>query len=521
MQKAVLSFIVVIIIIIVPLLGFAAYSILNKPKFSITLLYEGTGAPYDQNWFFPNETARFSFNASGLKGRTLSFYLIAYGGNYSERVYSVTPSSNVEITNFSLTVSSLPPSLYYVQAVSGSYKTNGSLPNAKYSYEICPWLIGIIKPLKFHEWASGLPTSTVPYGLGTEIEVAFLPTVYRESELNVELSLMRYAGIHWIRLPVVWPEIERVKGEYNFSEVFMWAQTLNESGMDPVYTLAWPNPLYNGGAQGACPPNCGSPPCTATARVAFANFAGNATKTLYPVTPNAVYEIWNEPDIDVVGSWGGPVNVTDYSLMAALSIKKIEEASAGRALTAAPALSEGGFSDVTAFSSFLSDFIKIMAQKGVLNKITAISVHPYQSLPEGAIANYRYIEVSYGKPVIETEWGYTNTPGMFYASLLDQARYDSRIYLVDLMSKLPITIIYSWNSAAYSNVSMDNFGVIQDVYSPLKSEGGTLEGTGVYFIKPSYYALYETAYSLNGYTFSERVNATPYLPSYDSSFAAS
>ncbi|MGC8674719.1 MAG: hypothetical protein ACP5TI_06385, partial [Thermoprotei archaeon] len=26
---------------------------------------------------------------------------------------------------------------------------------------------------------------------------------------------------------------------------------------------------------------------------------------------------------------------------------------------------------------------------------------------------------------------------------------------------------------------------------------------------------------LNGYTFSERVNATPYLPSYDSSFAAS
>ncbi|MGC8614869.1 MAG: hypothetical protein ACP5UU_03540 [Thermoprotei archaeon] len=520
-KNSALAFVTLVVVLLGSLLVFVFYPVFKSSSPSLALLYEGTGAPYDQNWFFPNETAHFSFNASGLKGLTLSFYLMAYGGNYSEKIYSVTILSNTEIVNFSLSISSFPPRLYYLQAKAGSYETNGSVPNGKYSYEICPWLVGIIRPFSFREWTVGLPSGAVPYGLGTEVEVAFLSTAYRKSELDVELSLMRYAGIHWVRLPVVWPEIERTRGNYNFSEVLTWARALNASGLDPIYTLTWPNPLYNGGTYGTCPPNCGSPPCTAAARFAFANFAGNVTRVLYPLSPNAVYEIWNEPDIDVVGSWGGPVNVTDYSLMAAQSVMKIEEASGGRALIAAPALSEGGFSDATAAGSFLSAFMEIMAQRGVLNYLSAISVHPYQNLPEDAINNYRYIEAFYGKPVIETEWGYTNTPGMFYANLLDQARYDSRIFLVNLMSKVPITIIYYWNSGPSSSVPMDNFGIIQDTHESLKDDGGTLEGTSVYFIKPSYYALYETTYSLNGYTFSQRINATPYLPSYDSSFASS
>ncbi|MGC8674750.1 MAG: hypothetical protein ACP5TI_06555, partial [Thermoprotei archaeon] len=111
---------------------------------------------------------------------------------------------------------------------------------------------------------------------------------------------------------------------------------------------------------------------------------------------------------------------------------------------------------------------------------------------------------------VESEWGYS-TAGV---TILQQAQYYSRIYLTNLMCKVPISVLYDWQDDG-TNLSNgeDCFGVIQNG-AQLRSDGGTLEGTGVYFIKPSYYALYETAYSLNGYTFSESLDAVSYLPHY-------
>ncbi len=80
------------------------------------------------------------------------------------------------------------------------------------------------------------------------------------------------------------------------------------------------------------------------------------------------------------------------------------------------------------------------------------------------------------------------------------------------MINVSITVIYNWRDSdtSISNYMPLSYGVTQNI--PTYSQGGPLHGTAVYFIKPSYYGLYETAYSLNGYTFSQRVNATPYLP---------
>ncbi|HEV51071.1 MAG TPA: hypothetical protein ENO31_00830 [Thermoprotei archaeon] len=96
-----------------------------------------------------------------------------------------------EIVNFSVKISSVSPALYYIQAVSGSYTTNGTLlpQYEKYNYQGYPSLLAIMQHFQGNESFAGLPPLVFPYGLGVNIRF-FDPN----SSQAYCLKMISYAG---------------------------------------------------------------------------------------------------------------------------------------------------------------------------------------------------------------------------------------------------------------------------------------------------------------------------------------
>lgn len=139
------------------------------------------------------------------------------------------------------------------------------------------------------------------------------------------------------------------------------------------------------------------------------------------------------------------------------------------------------------------EFISAVSSIRLLDYIDAVSVHPYRSNPsETALIDYdRLRSVVEGKTIVGSEWGYTT--GGTYANRVDlvkQAQYVVRKYIVNPLARVPITIIYDWRYDRLSHrESEHNFGLVSHQW-----RGGKL-----FFIKPSYFAIYNFNLRLAGY----------------------
>ena len=289
-----------------------------------------------------------------------------------------------------------------------------------------------------------LPPLTIPDGFGVNIHFRGDPK---------DLDLIRDGGFKFIRMDLTWSGVERTKGVYDFEKIGYDALTAGcgRRGIRILYILDYSNQLYESDRSVR----------TEQGRKAFAAFAEAAAKRY--AGKGILWEIWNEPNIKQF--WQPQPSADDYCKLVAATAPLVRKADPS-GLIVAPATSGIPF-----------EWLEQCFQKGLLNWIDVLSVHPYRPRPpETVIADYarlRKLVQEYapnGKqiPIISGEWGYSNLNwDRTRLSNEQQAQYLVREFLINLHQRIPVSIWYDWkNDGTDPDEREHNFGTVTHDLTP-------------------------------------------------------
>lgn len=225
------------------------------------------------------------------------------------------------------------------------------------------------------------------------------------------VPLIARAGIRQVRDEQYWEKIEREPGVYSFPEPFTrYMVELADHGIEPLIVLSFANHLYDRGLT----------PFSADGRAAYARY-GRAVLDHYGSQIRAV-EIWNEFN----GSFcEGPCRDDRPSAYVDLLEPAFRTLKAWRP-------------DVTVVGGATADvplpYLEALAQKGALDLMDVLSLHPYSSTPEGVgkeISKLRELAARYGHPELPiwaTEFGHGKPD--------PEGRRDAARYLVQMCTAL-------------------------------------------------------------------------------------
>jgi hypothetical protein len=332
-----------------------------------------------------------------------------------------------------------------------------------------------------------LPLSK-PFGIHLHYKAGF-------PELQEHIDYIKRAGYGYVRNDILWEEVERKSGQYDFSAYDRLVDGLGAAGIHVIFILAYANPLYDHKMS----------PKSAEARTAYAHFAGAAAA--HYAGKGVVWEVYNEPDH---GFWTPEPDVDQYIALANETTRAIR-ASDPQAFIVGPALS-GPSSDKTALPKQLAFLDKVLGSEAARDW-SAITVHPYRGSHETpetvvkALQPVREMVASHGLhvPVVIGEWGYSTWQRADPGTSLPlpeqmQAAYVTRSYFLASALRMPYSVIYELqNDAADASKTADNFGMLRS---------GTLAGASESDIaKPAYLAVSQTSRLLDGYRFDRVVSA--------------
>lgn len=262
----------------------------------------------------------------------------------------------------------------------------------------------------------GLPPQRVPDPFGVNIHFV----VPNEAEADA----LAAAGYRIIRMDFAWGGTERRRGEYDFSGYDkLWA-AMDKRGIRCLFILDYANRLYDNDLA----------PHTDEGRAAFAKWAGAAARHF--AGKGIIWELWNEPNL--VQFWRPVPNAEDYAKLADAVIAAVRAAD------------PDAFIVGPASSGFPWAFFETLADRGVLAKFDAISVHPYrQQPPETAAADYNRLRLMLDRaspkkrvPIVSGEWGYSTAWGGM--SEEKQAQYIVRQWLFNMSQDIGLSIWYDW-----------------------------------------------------------------------------
>lgn len=316
-------------------------------------------------------------------------------------------------------------------------------------------LIALCSPVR----PDALPPPTVPQCVGVNIHFTGAPTR--------DLDGIKQGGFGWIRMDFAWHDIEKVKGQYDFSAYDTLVAGLAARHIQPLFILDYGNDLYQAGS-----------PRSPEARAAFARFTA-ASVAHYRGKP-ILWEIWNEPNI---GFWQPKANVAEYGQLALETAKAIK-ASDPKATVLAPGT-----------SGIPLDFLEAVFKTGVLRYIDAVSLHPYRVvMPETAARDYpavrrlirQYAPAGKSIPLVCSEWGYSTV----LVTEEMQAQYLAREWLVNLAEGVRLSIWYDWREDGLNPFDPEHhFGAVRNDYTP----------------KPAFLAAQRLTQALGGYRFVKRL----------------
>src|SRR5690606_38250324 len=215
---------------------------------------------------------------------------------------------------------------------------------------------------------------------------------------------------------------------YDFASYKALTEAMRARDMTPLYILDYSNKLYEENRSVK----------TEAGREAFARFAAQAVKEL---GKGILWEIWNEPNLKQF--WEDQPSVDDYVRLVEVTARAIREVDA-EATILAPATSE-----------IPRDFLRECFERGMLEHIDVVSVHPYRSRnPETVLPEYVELrnliqEFSPDReiPIVSGEWGYSvHKYGDVQITEHMQAQYLAREFLVNLMAKIRVSIWYDWKN---------------------------------------------------------------------------
>ena len=314
--------------------------------------------------------------------------------------------------------------------------------------------------------AGGLPAPTVPDGLGVNIHFTGAP--------ERDLELLTEAGFRFVRMDFAWQSVEREPGRYDFAPYDQLTAALARRGVRALYILDYSHPRYEA-AQSVR---------TAEGRQAFARFAAAAAARYRG--QGVIWELWNEPNI---GFWQPQPSVDDYMALAHAVFPALRQADPG-AVCVAPAS-----------AGVPLDFLEACFQRGLLELVDAVSVHPYRRQPPETaaedLARLRALIARYRPdrpdlPVISGEWGYSCAWDGFDADR--QGRYLPRQFLSNLALGLPLSIWYDWHDDGPDPKEPEHhFGTVTLDYAP----------------KPAYLGMQRLAAALRGLRCLKRLESAP------------
>ncbi|WP_455920092.1 cellulase family glycosylhydrolase [Priestia megaterium] len=309
--------------------------------------------------------------------------------------------------------------------------------------------------------------SSVPEGLGVSIH---------SNITDEDLQMITDAGFKWVRIDIFWERVEKKKGHYDFktSGYDKLNKKLKAHNIRPYYILDYSNSLYEKERSIV----------TDEGRAAFSKFVKETTKRYK--NQGVIWEIWNEPNIALF--WKNQPSYEDYAdlvKVVAPVIKKQDPSG----LVVAPAIStlnENGLS-----------WLNEVLDQNILSKIDAISVHPYRLTgPETVVNDYRKLKemiklyTDKDIPIISSEWGYSMADKELPLTETQQAKYLTRMFLINLQEGIPVSVWYDWkNDGVNPHDKQHNYGIVFNDSTQ----------------KLSYNAIQTLTKNLKGYKFSKTI----------------
>jgi hypothetical protein len=245
------------------------------------------------------------------------------------------------------------------------------------------------------------------------------------------LDIAAEAGFRWVRMDLVWRQVEREPGTYDFRAYDELVSSLKRRGMRALLILDYENPVHSDGPDH-------SPQSPRTVR-AFGDFA--AAAAVHFAGTGVVFEVWNEPNIFF---WKPTPNAQHYSTLARESTARIR-AGDSNALVAVGSLSQIDFA-----------FLRVMLESGAAEGADALSVHPYRkdamwSVPESFWEELLHLHTvaaekkTQALPVWSSEWGYSSATSPAITRTVAerrQALFAVRQILATRIAGMPLSIYY-------------------------------------------------------------------------------
>ncbi|HYQ43215.1 MAG TPA: hypothetical protein VER11_14640 [Polyangiaceae bacterium] len=334
---------------------------------------------------------------------------------------------------------------------------------------------------------------------------------------EADLDMIAATGLSFVRIDLTWEVTEKSPGVYDFTPYDVLARQLQARHLRPVFILNYSNPLYAKPVairQKSPAIKKPSAPVQSKAVAAYARWATRAVSRFHEY--DAVFELWNEPDLD--DFWPPQSNVQHYVALASAACRAIREATPEATLIGPAAAKPPTQSRPS------TPFLSAVLNSEVLSCLDGISVHPYSHIPnlkytgrdwdllrsmiaqsdkasearrsqskrsataEGAgaatIANApRRLPVP-----IRSESGLTTGGGTLLHRPPDeaaQALYVVRMLLLDFESGVPISLWYDWRDDGDDASDPENrFGLVRRDRAP----------------KPAYRALKTLLSELSGFS---------------------
>ncbi|EDQ90722.1 uncharacterized protein MONBRDRAFT_24380 [Monosiga brevicollis MX1] len=282
-----------------------------------------------------------------------------------------------------------------------------------------------------------------------------------------------------VRTDFVWARVEHERGVYDFAAYDRLLNSTSAHDIRNYWILDYGNPLYCNGTDA---------PATPEAIAAFVNYSIAAMQRY--ATHDIIFELYNEPDLPKtssgltkatvlrpghqLGAWYPVPNATAYmDLYQALVEAMQSKGLLGKVPLVAPASSQAA-----------NEFLVTCFERGMLETVDGVSVHPYRSdIPETVLNDYATLRGLIAKytnrtvPIVSGEWGYNtcfdaNGPCPCYeahnaphTTTQEQAQFLPRMWLLNIMAGVPISIFYEWrNGGVNGTAGEENFGVVQYEY---------------------------------------------------------
>lgn len=296
-------------------------------------------------------------------------------------------------------------------------------------------------------------------------------------------SLMKEYGFIYCRASYEWKDIEKVKGQYDFTQYDSLVSDCRQNDQIPVITFCYNNPLYSGSAG----------IIDDTTKTAFLNYCKAAIDHFKNEEQFILFEFWNEPN----GTWSNETNelATIQYTGICEEIYNYLKGDAPNHKLIAPVTNESN-------TNMNTHFLEKCCALGILDFLDYVCFHAYTlGEPENLLQYFdkvtNIISAYANKeiPLILGETGYSTTKSNIAED--QKAIYLTRTILFSLMYGLKSVWIYSAVTDRQDTQNGEDwYGIFQD------------DGSGGLTPLPSAIAIKELVNNLKGYYYIGRLNTS-------------